>query len=332
MFTMNPKDVISQFFRSLPVALTEGGTDVCVALYLELLKTVSEAFDETVYLIDFKSQRFHFVSSKGIILNLLPFEDELLSNFDFYQIVHKKDCPLVEIMFQAVIDYFRCPNKPILDLAYFVFDFLITGYKGRIRMSNKIIPLVVNHQTQLAVGNLARSTEKTSGNLFAYQNRIEDIRYRYSTGEKKWIPEPLLHLNLLEWNILNVSKQGLTGEQMADIIGIKHQYLRNVQSLMFENMEVENTMQALLLIQSHRIVVKPEPSKRKRTKEKRSRKIMTPELLRRVHELKKEGKSNRQVAKLLDISEFMVRYWKKDKKLMRDLNCVIIEFVRLKDR
>jgi len=224
---MNSKDVIPQLFRSLPVPLvTEGDTDVCVILYLELLKTISEAFDESVYLIDLIRQQFHFISSKGIIPDLLPPKEELLSHFDFYQIVHKNDFPLVEMILKAVIGYFRLPKKPITDLAYFVFDFLITGYRGKIRMSNKIIPLPGNHQSQLAFGCLARSSAKTSGNLFAYKNGKEDMRYRYFAGEKKWLPEPLIQVNQLEWQILNVSKQGLTGEQMAYILNIKHQYLR----------------------------------------------------------------------------------------------------------
>ena len=36
--------------------------------YLELLKSVSDAFDETVYVLDFKRRCFRFVSNKGIFL------------------------------------------------------------------------------------------------------------------------------------------------------------------------------------------------------------------------------------------------------------------------
>jgi len=179
-------------------------------------------------------------------------------------------------------------------------------------MSNKIIPLVVNNQAQFAICIISGVPCNSTCNLFAYQNGTKEIRYKYSLYEKKWMIEPLIHLNQFEFDILMLSKHGLTGAQMADILGIKYQYLRNVQMDMFEFLDVKNTTQALLLAQSHRIVVKTEQNKRKRPKEKKSRKKMTPELLRRVLAMKKEGKSNRSIAKVLDISEFMVRYWCKD--------------------
>jgi len=123
---MKSKDVISKFTESLTIdSKRESDSDVILNHYLELLKRISDAFDETFYLLDLKQIRFHLISSKGLFLNILFSKKGMESEFDFYQIVHKNDHLSVEIMFQTIFDFFKHPHKPIPDLAYFVFDFIV---------------------------------------------------------------------------------------------------------------------------------------------------------------------------------------------------------------
>ena len=63
---MEANDAISHFFGSLPIVLeTETDSEPNIECCLELLKTASDAFDETIYVVDFKRRCFRFVSSKG---------------------------------------------------------------------------------------------------------------------------------------------------------------------------------------------------------------------------------------------------------------------------
>ena len=303
---------------------SKNDNNVNVEHYFELLKAASEAFDETVYVIDFKHQRFRFVSNKGMFLGGRKPEEILSLGYDFYsELVHKKDILLFTGILQAVTDYFSNPNTPINNLSYVIFDFRICGYKGQIRLSHKVIPLVVNNQALMAICSVCPSAAKTSGNLIAYYNDSSDFCYRYSFEGSLWEKEPLIKINQLEWDILNLSKQGITGREIADIIGITEQYLRNVQVALFEKLNVNNTRQALIFVTNHRVITETGRSFNKgKSKEppkiKKPQKKMTPEKLHRIQEALNMGESVNSIAKRENIGEYTVRYAIRTGKLKKE--------------
>ena len=315
---MNQKDVISQFFGSFPIVLeTENDTDASVECRLELLKTVSDAFDETVYVVDFKQPGFRFVSPKGIFLCGRSPEEVMRLGYEFFrEVVHKEDFPLVAKNLQVIAEYFSHPKTPLRDLAYIVFDFKINGYKGKLMLSQKVIPfLAVNNQAHMAICCVSRSTGKTPRSIYAYHNGKESIRYRYSFANRQWIPEPLLKLSQMEWDVLNVSRQGLKGEEIAKVVGISYSYLRHVQSAMFEKLEVDNMIQALIYLQNHRIIV--EPNRRKQKKQPKVRRKMTPDKLQRIQERMNKGEKINSIAIQEDTLESNIRYYVDTGKLKK---------------
>ena len=164
----------------------------------------------------------------------------------------------------------------------------------------------------MAICCVSRSAGKTSGNLYAYCNGKEDKRYWYSFENRQWKSEPLIQISRHEWEILNLSKQGLKGEKIAEIIGITHQHLRNTLTLLYEKLDVENTMQAVILAQNHLIVVKQD---NEHFEDKIPRKSMTPEMIQRIQEALDSGKCVNSIANEEDISECNIRYYLKIGKL-----------------
>ena len=317
---MEAKDVISQFFGSLPIILETGSdTDVRVEHYLELLNTLSDAFDETVYVVDFKQQCFRFVSGKGIFLCGHSSDEVLRLGYEFYpKVIHPKDYQLVARIHQVVLNYFSQPDLPLCDLAYMVFDFRLCEYKGRV--SHKVMPLlVVNNQVLMAICIASRSASKKSGNLFAYCNGKEDVCYQYSFDDDLWKQEPMIKLTPNEWDILNVAKQELTGEEIADIFGASHQDLRNTLTSIYRKLKVRTRKQAEIFANNHRLTIEPDQNRNRkkpieRPDGKKKRRTMTPEKLQRIQEALNKGESNRSIAKQEEVTEFMIRYAKKKGK------------------
>ena len=84
MFTMNPKNVISQFPGSLPIVLeTETEAEAGRGCCLNLLKSASDELDETFYVVDFKSERFLFVAGTGFFLCGLSSEEVMRMVYEF---------------------------------------------------------------------------------------------------------------------------------------------------------------------------------------------------------------------------------------------------------
>jgi len=292
-----------------------------IEYWLELFSIASDVFEETVFVVDFKHRCFLFVSNKGIFLDGHSSAEVLQLGYDFFQeIIYPKDYQLVENCLKVTVDYFSHPDTPINDLSYVVFDFRLRGYKGKLRMCLKVMPLVMNNQFQIVVCNVNRSMSKSSGNLIAYYNDKYDICFQYSFENERWNPKPLINLKQIECDILNFSKQGLSGKEMADIIGINEQSLRNIQNIMYHKINVCSTMQASIFAKNHKYVKTGRSYLRKKveklTKTKKNRKKMTQDKLMHIQDMLNNGESIRAIAKKEDISEFMIRYAKKNRKLI----------------
>jgi len=318
---MKSKDIITQFFGSNPIvseAKTESDAKECC---LDLLKNLSDAFDETVYVVDFKRQCFRFVSNKGIFLSGRTPEEIQRLGYEFYpEVIHEKDYKLFARIHQVILSFFSQSDSPICDLAYMVFDFRIRGHNGKVWLSHKVIPLLVeNNQVLMAICIVSRSASKTSGNLFAYYDGKEDICYQYSFNDDLWKQETMIKLTPEEWEILSVAKQELTGDEIADIIGISHQDLRNTLTLIYRKLKVRTKKQAEIFANNHRLTIEPDQNRNRkkpieRPDGKKKRRTMTPEKLQRIQEALNKGESNRSIAKQEEVTEFMIRYAKKKGK------------------
>ena len=302
---MKENDIISLFFGSLPkVADTESDSEPNIECCLEFLKKASETFDVTFYVVDFKHRCFRFISNKGIFLGGSTQDDVQRLGAEFYpEVVCQKDRYLVAKIHQAVMKCFS-KSDTICDLDYVVFDLRMDIYKGKgkVMLSYKIKPLlVVNNQVFLAVCTVSRSTGKTSGNLYAYYDGKEGVCCKYSFVDHFWKHEPMIKLNPEEWKILKVAKQDVTGDEIADIIGISHQNLRNTQASIYRKLKVNTRKQAEIFTNNHRIFIDPDQKcnlkKSEKEESKKQRHAMTTEKLQRIQEAMNKGESNRSVAK-----------------------------------
>ncbi|MDR1122331.1 MAG: LuxR C-terminal-related transcriptional regulator [Dysgonamonadaceae bacterium] len=302
---------------------TENKTDDSVEYYLALLKTVFDAFGETVYVVDFKRRNFRFVSNRGIFLCGHSPDEVKQSGYDFYhEAIHQKDYQLVAKIHQVIVDYFSHPDTPISDLAYIVFDFRISGYKGKLMLSHKVMPLlVVNNRVLTAICIASRSASETSGNLIAYYNGNKNFCCQYSFENELWEQKPLIEISSEEWDILNLSKQGIKEKEIADIIGISHQVLRNILSSIYRKMNVHSKIQAVIFAVSHRLNIKPEQGRiRGKTKELpkgKKQRTMTLEKLQRIQVALNKGESVNSIAIREDVSESNLRYHISTGKLKR---------------
>ena len=293
------------------VEIAETKSDTDIERYLEVLRPLSHAFDETLYVIDFKRKCFRFVSNKGIFLLGYKSDEVMKLNYNFYrEVVNKKDYPFFEKAIQVVEEYFLYPKTSIEDLTYIVFDFRIKGYKNKVMLSHKFMPLIVNNQAIMAICSVSRSASKTPGNLYAYYNSEKKVCYQYSFEGERWDTVPMIKISHTELDILSVIKHGIKGKDASDILGIEHQHMRNILTPLFERLDVDNTVQALIILQNHRVNVEADNKKKSKAESKinKPRKKMTLDKLPRIQARLNNGESYRSIASKEDISVFTIWY------------------------
>jgi len=257
---MNAKDFISHFYESLPLFVEpEGDTDTCLAHYLDLLNTVSAIFEETVYVVDFRKCCFRYVSGKGLFLgNYTPYQI-LQMGFDYYpMVIHPSDYDLISKIYQEVMRLLIHPATPIHDLSNIVFDFKLKGFKDKLILCHKIMPLIVNGKVQMVVCCVSSSTNTKSGNLIAYYLSKKDICYHYSIIRRQWEQMPLIQVSPLEMNILKYSKLGLSDKVLAEVIGRSYQTVKNYKNNIYRKFGVNSMIQAFIFTNNHRIHIQPE--------------------------------------------------------------------------
>jgi len=120
----------------------------------------------------------------------------------------------------------------------------------------------------------------------------------------------------------NVAKQELTGKEIADIISISYQDLRNILTSIYRKFNVRTRKQAEIFANNHRINIAPDQKRnRKKPKEqpesKKKRRPITPVKLQRIQEGLNKWKSVNSIAIQEDVSESNIRYHLGSGKLKR---------------
>ena len=122
----------------------------------------------------------------------------------------------------------------------------------------------------------------------------------------------------------NVAKQELTGKEIADIISISYQDLRNILTSIYRKFNVRTRKQAEIFANNHRIVIEPDQNgRRKKTKvqleDKKQRRKITSEQLQRIQEALNKGESVNSIAKRENLREANIQYHKERGKLKSEL-------------
>jgi len=287
--------------------------------YLESLRAVSNLLDESVYVVDFHHRCFRFVSENGIFLSGLASEDVLSLGYDYYQkIIHPEDYPMAEKMYQEIVRYFTHPAS-LNDLIYAKISFRTHKTDG-LMMQHRVTPLIVNNQARMAICTV-HHTKDTPGNLCAY-HRNKDVYYQYSLDSGRWKQEPVISLKPREKRILELSKAGITRQEIADILRISLNTLRNVEASIYDKLKVRSRAQAVSLASNNRLIFVPDHSNNRKVheeqpNEKKNRRRMTPDKLPRIQEALNNGQSVNSIAKQEGVSEFSIRYAIKNGKLKK---------------
>ena len=275
---------------------------------------------EAVYVIDFVKKGFQFVSNRNFFLCGHSVEETMSLGYDFFpKVIYSKDLTILEDIHSAILQRLCSMRKPD-GINYFSFAVRFKN-KGRyIMVDHKLKPIFINGQLRFGLCLLSSSVLEKPGQLRAYYYNHKDYE-EYSTKTGEWQKKTIGLLTNREKKVLTWAKQGKTNKQIADIMNIEHQTIRNIENAIYRKLNVSSMIQAIIFATNHHLIYISDDTQKNNNsaiaRKQKQRRPMSPEKLLLVQQELNRGKSINSIAKQIDVAEFTIRYAIKTRNLTK---------------
>lgn len=227
---------------------------------IELLVNAAKAFARSthqgVYIIDYFKCKLLYVSDK--LASWCGESSDTMTEFGYQiytdHISKKERSMLVEFTRSSFKLFDTFPIEERLDYTV-SYDFhFINGHK-RTLINHHLTPLVLTSDGRiwLALCTVAMSARSTAGNLVIRKSNA-DINYEYSLDNHKWIVKQNIKLNEQERDVLTLSGQGYTMNEIAGMLFRSVDTIKACKRSMFARLGVKNIAEALSFTTNNKMI------------------------------------------------------------------------------
>ena len=235
--------------------LTETDYDK-VDLFIEAAKAFERSTYQCVYIIDYFKQGFLYVSNN--IARLCGGDSENIKDFRYrFYIDYVPDNDL-KMLLEINNSGFQLFNTfPINErIEYTIsYDFHIKkGNKKRL-INHKLTPLVLTKDGRiwLAICTISLAAGNECGNIIMKKAKATTF-FQYSLIDHKWEQHEEVALTDNEREVLSLSTQGYTMNDIADYICKSVDTVKAYKRSIFAKMNVRNIAEALTYAQNHQLI------------------------------------------------------------------------------
>ena len=223
---------------------------------VDTVKSFSRMIYQSVYVVDYNKRNFLFVSDNPLFLCGLKPQEVQEKGFAFYydHVADDEVKMLLEIN-RAGFEFFN--NAPVnerlkLSISY---DFNIKYEHGHILINHKLSPvrLAGNGNIWLAACIVSLATRKNAGNVEALLEG-NDYYWTYSFENGTWIKEKRKTLQEREKDILLLTVQGYTINQIAAKMFITKDAVKYHRKNLFEKLGVSSISEALWTVTEKKMI------------------------------------------------------------------------------
>lgn len=293
--------------------------DLALFQYCDLFSTIAT---ESFYILDVEQKHCCNIKSDSFICSFFA-EDALIQGYDLYsKIVYPADLCVWSDMFHAILRYIRCSDAQWNEIDHFSCTFRL---QRRYSFHPRPLPHMVFHRMKhvleddklrYLICSVGSSTAKKTGNLRAYNK--DGLTYKeYNYKVRRWQQKAIETLTEREKAILVLAQQGKTTNEIADDLYKGFNTIRNQIKALFSKLNVHSMQEAIEYASNHCLIYPKQHLKQQSIEEhrKRSRTLLTEDMLQRIQQYLDDGKSIRQAARLEGVTESAIRYWKEKGKL-----------------
>lgn len=249
---------INRFFNKKNDVSTNAEIDRSqVGNYLEAIKAFSRLTYQSLYVIDYQTRAFDYVSENPLFLCGKSSEEVKALGYAFYfQNVKPDDVELLIKINEAGFEFYE--NIPVDErkLYSISYDFyLINGKKNKVLVNHKLTPIFLTEGGQIwkALCIVSLSNNTSSGNIVISKERSDEF-WKYDVVAKKWEKEEKIKLSQREYEILSLYASGLTINEIGEKLFISADTVKFHRKKLFDKIGVNNIAEALSYAKTNKLL------------------------------------------------------------------------------
>lgn len=240
---------IEKFFLQSNTVNTISKKDISqINNYLELAEAFSRITYKSIYIIDYQTKKFEFVSDNPLFLCGLSSQEVKELGYDFYfRVVKKSDLKLLLKINELGFNFYE--NLPIEDRKYYniYYDFHIVNEKNHsILISHQLTPVFLTEEGKIwkAVCVVALSANQSSGNVKITKHGSLSM-WHLDLKNEKWVEDEKVKLSERELEILRLYARGFTINEIAEKIFVSIDTVKFHRRKLFQKIGVQSINEAL---------------------------------------------------------------------------------------
>ena len=227
------------------------------ANYLEPIKAFARTTYKSIYVIDYQTQGFEYVSDNPLFLCGHTAEEVQQMGYAFYfKYVIKPDLDLlVQINTAGFEFYSKIPIEQRKNHTI-SYDYHLENQEGKtILINQKLTPLFLTEDGKIwkAICIISLSAEHSSGNIKIYKKGDNKV-FKYDLEGGFWEAEEKIKLTSREKEILQYSTRGYTINEIAETIFVSPDTVKFHRRKLFEKLEVVNISEAIAHATNNRLI------------------------------------------------------------------------------
>lgn len=249
----NIKDI---FFLSNSVEDINESDYAKVDLIIETIKAFVRTTYQHVYIIDYHRRNFVYVSNN--IEKLCGADAQKIKNPGYR--LYIDNVPLEDLKMLLEINNYGFKlfeTFPIEERTRYTisYDFHINKDNRRRLINHKLTPLVLTESGKLwlALCTISLASGTTSGNVIM-KKAGAPVFYEYCFRSHKWLENQEISLSDSEREVLSLSAQGYTMNDIADYLYKSVDTIKAYKRNIFQKMKVKNIVEALTYAQNHQLI------------------------------------------------------------------------------
>lgn len=227
-----------------------------LALIIAAAKAFERSTYQCVYIIDYFKKGFLYVSSN--IARLCGGEAEKIKDFGYRFYIDYVPQDDLKMLVEINNMGFKLFNKlPVGERKNYTisYDFHILRGKRKRLINHKLTPLILTKDGRiwLAICTISLAAGNERGNVIMKKTG-SGMFYQYSLYDHKWEEHKEIVLTDNEREVLSLSTQGYTMNDIADNICMSVDTVKAYKRSIFQKMEVKNIAEAVTYAQNHQLI------------------------------------------------------------------------------
>ena len=225
-------------------------------IVISAIKAFARLTYQSIYIIDYYKKNFLYVSDNPLFLCGLSAQEVKELGYAFYaQHVPEEEVDMLLEINQAGFKLFNktpAENRLKMIMSY---DFHIQYKDKKTLINHKLTPILLSGDGNiwLAACVVSQSSQKEAGNVEARMDGSAEYR-TYSLKNRSWTKEKVITLNERERDILLLSSQGFSMNEIAKALCITKSTVKFHKNKLFERLNVKKISEALTVVNNSKLI------------------------------------------------------------------------------